>query len=114
MKNYRMSKGTTEHYTSLEELRTAWGKAPYKKRTKDEDKLEKQQKNFCKRHLCKACGLPMVWIGGNMMACQNEKCKGIPLEKKDADGNVIQTIYLTSYDLLDDKGAEIANNIFDI
>lgn len=111
MKNYRLSKGTTEHYTSLEELRAAWGKEPYKKRTKDENKLKKQQETFCSRHLCSACHQPMTWIGGNMMTCTNEKCKGIPVERTDKEGNV-KVSYLTSYDLLDDKGAEIAQNIF--
>ena len=45
------------------------------------------------------------------MSCVNEKCKGIKMEREDADGNKIVS-YIISYDLLDDTGAEIAQNIF--
>lgn len=113
MKNFRLGKDTKEHYTSLAELRKAWGRKPIKKlRTNDEKKLKEQQENFCSKHKCKACGEPMVWIGGSMMACKNENCKGIKVEEKDKDGNIIRIEYLVSYELLDKKGALIAENIF--
>ena len=54
----------------------------------------------------------MTWVGGSMMTCKNENCKGIKIEEKDAEGNVIRTEYLVPYDLLDEKGTEIATNIF--
>lgn len=111
MSNYRLSKGTTEHYTSLEELRAAWGKEPFVKRTKDPDKLVKQQENFLKHYRCKACGKPMTYIGGNMMTCTNEACKGIKVEREDKEGNKIVN-YVTSYELLDERFADIANSIF--
>lgn len=111
MKEFRMSKGVTERYTSLEELGKAWGCKPIIKQTKDKDKLQKQRERFCGFHKCKACGEPMVYLGGSMMACTNEKCKGIKQERKDGEGNTIAT-YLTSYELLDEKYAEIAENIF--
>ena len=41
MSNYRMSKGTTEHFTSLEEMRTAWGMKPVTKKTSDKKKLKR-------------------------------------------------------------------------
>ena len=111
MKEFRKAKGVTERYTSLEEMGKAWGCKPVIKQTKDKEKLQKQREKFCGYHKCKACGEPMTYIGGSIMTCTNEKCKGIKLERKDADGNVIVT-YLTSYELLDDHFAEIAENIF--
>lgn len=111
MREFRMGNGTKEHYTSLEELGKAWGCKPAVKQTKDKEKLTKQRENFCGYHKCKACGEPMSYLGGSIMACKNEKCKGIKLERKDKDGNTIVS-YLTSYELLDDKYAEIAENIF--
>ena len=111
MKEYRLSKDTTEHYTSLEELRVAWGKEPFKKRTKNEELLNKQRENFCKKHKCLGCKQPMTWIGGNIMTCTNPNCKGVPVERTDKDGN--NTVrYFAAYDLLDNVGEEIANNIF--
>ena len=111
MSYYRLSKGTTAHYTSLEELRAAWGKEPFVKRTKDENKLKTQREKFCGKHLCQACKAPMEYIGGNVMACTNPNCKGIKNEHKDKEGNMYIT-YSTSYDLLKPLGAEIASNIF--
>lgn len=111
MKNYRMSKGTTEHYTSLEDLRISFGLKPVTKKTRDDEKLKKQQESFVKKHRCKACGMPMTYMNGNVMTCQNPKCKGIEIKRLDKEGNEV-TSYITSYDILDDKGAEIANNIF--
>lgn len=111
MREFRKANGVTEHYTSLEELRANWGLKPIIKKTKDAERLQKQRENFCNRHRCKACGQPMSYIGGTAMTCTNEKCRGIKEERTDKDGNVIVT-YSVSYSLLDDKGAEIAGNIF--
>lgn len=111
MKNYRLSKGTTEHYTSLDALREGWGMKPVVKKTSDVEKLAKQQESFVKRHICRACGLPMAYIDGNVMTCRNPECKGIEVKREDKDGNEITT-YLISYEILGERGAEIANNIF--
>lgn len=111
MKAYRMGRNYTEQYSSFEEVAKAWGCKPVTKKTKDEEKLKKQQEVFCSKHKCKSCGEPMTWIGGSVMACTNEKCKGIKVEREDFDGNKIVN-YVTSYDLLDDTGAEIADVIF--
>ena len=111
MKTFRMGRNTTEHYSSFEEAAKAFGCRPVIKKTKDEEKLKGQQEKFCAKHRCKACGEPMKWITGSVMSCTNEKCKGIKMEREDADGNKIVS-YITSYDLLDDTGAEIAQNIF--
>ena len=111
MKEFRMAKGVTEHYTSLEELRAAWNCKPIVKRTKDEDKLLKQRRNFGGHYRCKSCGEPMTYVGSSVMTCTNEKCKGIKHERKDNDGNSIIT-YSVSYELLDDHFSEVAENLF--
>ena len=111
MKNYRMSKGTTEHYTDLASLRAAWGMNPVTKKTKDEKKLQTQQENFGNKHKCKGCGQPMSYIHGNVMTCTNPKCKGVESKHIDKEGNEVISYHIP-YDLLDDLGAEIANNIF--
>ncbi|MDO5764971.1 MAG: hypothetical protein Q4P84_04650 [Elusimicrobiales bacterium] len=112
MKNYRLGSNTMEHYTSLEELGAAYNCKPFKRKTSDPKKLQDQQERFCSKHICKACGKPMTWISGSIMTCTNSECKGIKIEKTDKDGNIVSTNYITSYNLLDEKGAEIAKNIF--
>lgn len=111
MKNYRMGRNTTEHYTSFEEATKAWGCKPFTKKTKDEKKLVKQQEDFCERHKCSACGQPMSYIGGHWMTCTNEMCKGIKVEREDSEGNKIVS-YRVSCEELDERGAEIASVIF--
>lgn len=111
MREFRMGRNVTEHYSSFEDMRAAWGCKPVKKKTDDKVKLEKQQSDFCEKHLCKACKSPMTYVGGNIMTCTNDKCKGIKIEKEGKDGEKIIS-YITSYELLDTRGAEIANNIF--
>lgn len=111
MKAFRLPKGTTARYTSFEELAKAFGRKPIKKQTSDKEKLAKQREDFCNKHVCEACKSPMTYIGGNQMVCANEKCKGIKHERQNELGETI-VWYTTSYDLLDRKGAEIANNIF--
>lgn len=105
----RTNKKGEVSYSSFQELAAAWKIAPVSKVTKDKEKLKAQQNNFCKKHRCKACGEPMQYLGGNVMTCKNPKCAGIKYTKDTVDGKAIY--YLTSYDLLDDVGAEIASNI---
>lgn len=109
MRNFNIPKDVS--YNSFEELRAAVGLKPSTRRTSNEAKLQSQKEKFCNRHKCKACGQPMTWIGGNQMACTNENCKGIKVERTDNDGNTIVS-YVTSYHLLDKVGAKIAENIF--
>lgn len=111
MREFRIGGGFKECYFSLEECAKAWGCKPVTKQTKDKKKLESQREKFCAKHRCKACSQPMTYIGGNQMTCTNEKCKGIKVEREDKEGNKIVS-YVTSYELLDSNGAEIAANIF--
>lgn len=114
MKFYRMSKGETEHYSSFEELRAAWGLAPVIKQSKDKNKLEKQRESFLgKKRPCPACKQPMNYIGGtNIMVCQNENCKGEKHESKNEQTGETKIWYTVPRELLDEKGAEIAENLF--
>lgn len=98
-------------YSSFEELAKSMNIKPVSKVTKDKKKLEEQQERFLSKHKCKACGHPMTYIGGNMMTCTNPECKGIKVTKENEDGTK-SISYITSYDLLDDIGGEIAGNIF--
>ena len=110
---YRKAKGVKEQYNSLEELRAAWNCKPLgKKRTKDEDKLAAQREAFCSHHKCRGCGQPMTYVGAGAMACVNPACKGIKVERTLADGTKIVN-YEVSYDVLDSKYVEIAENLFD-
>lgn len=86
MSNYRMSKGTTEHFTSLEEMRTAWGMKPVTKKTSDRKKLKEQQERFLSKHKCKACGTPMTYIHGNVKVSERTREDGSSI------GNALKTI----------------------
>lgn len=110
MKTFRLGRNTTEHYSSFEDAAKAWGCKPI---TKNEEKMKKLQEKFVAnpRFKCKACGEQMSYTGGNQMTCINEKCKGVKIERDDAEGNKT-TSYITSYYLLDEKDASYANYIF--
>ena len=111
MKAYRLSKGVTEHYTSLEELRKAIGLKPVTKQTRNKEKLTKQRYSFWSKHKKKKKKKPMAWTGGNVMACLNPQCPGIKHEQVLETGDV-RVWYSPSYDLLDGLGSEIAENLF--
>ena len=112
MRDFRMGRNTTEHYSSFEEVARAFGCRPVKKKTDDEKKLAKQQEKFVNSHRCRTCRNPMNWVEGtSVMSCKNPTCKGIKQVRTDKDGNEVVT-YLPSYDLLDEVGTDIANNIF--
>lgn len=112
MREFRLSKDDNEHYSSFEEMAKAWKCKPKMMQTNDKEKLANQRESFCKRHLCKACKQPMVYIGGNQMVCVNDNCKGIKCESKNEETGENKVWYVTSYDLLDERGSEIASNIF--
>ena len=109
----KTSKGTPESYSSFEDLREVWKLPPIRKKNKDPEVLKQQQEHFCnkKYNRCRSCGQPMTYMGGNIMTCTNENCKGIKIETKDDEGNVKVT-YRTSYTLLNDFDAMKASNMF--
>ena len=98
-----------EHYSSFSELAASMGLN--KPAIKNKKKIEYQKEKFNKRHKCKACGQPLTFLGGNVVTCTNPKCKGIKNVRKLDDGTEMVN-YLTSYELLDDVGTNIATRIF--
>ena len=108
---YRLSKDTISRFESLTDLREVWKLKPLNKKPNSENKLKKVRDDFCSHHKCRACGKPMTWIGGNIMTCCNPSCKGIKREREDSDGNKYAE-YITSYDVLNEHFAEVAENIF--
>ena len=110
MKEFRMSKGVTEHYTSLEELRKGFGLKPVRKKTNDETKLKAQQEKLV--GVCKVCKKPLSWIEGtNVCACQNPECKGVKMTSTNEDGTE-RFWFVPVTRVLNEKGAEIATNLF--
>ena len=107
MKEFRKSKGVTEYYTSLEELRAAYGLKPVtKKRPKDEKALNEAREKFL--GTCPVCKSPMKYVSPSYSVCGNADCKGRNIAKKDEEPRYITVI--REYDL---KGQEIAKNLFD-
>lgn len=109
MKEFRKGKGCTEHYTSLAELREAFGLKKLTKRTKDKKKLESQKDKIL--GVCPYCKTKLNYNGGNVLTCANDKCKGRKVETVLSDGT-IDVKYYPYYKLLNDKGSMIAQNLF--
>ena len=111
MKEFRKAKGVTEHYTSLEELREAFGLKPVVKRTKDADKLTAQREKFL--GTCRVCKQPLVLVGNtNVLCCKNPECRGIKITGTNEDGT--EKIWFVPVSrVLDEKGFEISQNLFD-
>ena len=111
MKEFRKGKNCTEHYTSFEEAAAAWNCKPVIKRTKNEEKLKAQREKFL--GTCKVCKSPLSIISGtNVLACQNENCKGIPMKGTNEDGSE-KIWYVPVSRTLDEKGFQISLNLFD-
>ena len=110
MREFRKAKRVTERYTSLDELRTAFGLKPIRKRTTDAEKLKAQQEKFV--GICKVCKQPLVWIEGtNTLACKNENCKGVKMTSKNEDGTD-KVWYVPVTRMLDSEKIKIAENLF--
>lgn len=111
MKEFRKDKNCTEHYTSLEELRKGFGLKPVIKRTKDAEKLQSQREKFL--GTCRVCKKTLSIVSGtNILCCQNPECKGLKMTGKSKDG-LDKEWYIPVTRVLDERGAEIARNLFD-
>ena len=111
MKEFRKDKNCTEHYSSLEELRAAYGMTPVLRRTKDKKRLKSQQEKFL--GTCKVCKKELSLIKNtNVLACQNPDCKGICMTSTNDDGSE-RAWYIPVTKVLDVKGTQIAENLFD-
>lgn len=109
-KNLRLSKNTTAHYSSFEEVAKAFGCKPLKKRTDDAEKLKNQQEKFVGK--CRVCGQNLTYIDGtNVLACTNTSCKGIKRTYKNEDGTE-NVRYIPVTRIVDEVGMEIAMNLF--
>jgi hypothetical protein len=107
MKEFRKDKHCTEHYTSLEELRAAYGCKPItKKRPKDEDVLKEAREKFL--GTCPVCKSPMKYVSTSYSVCGNAECKGKNIAKQGEEPR-----YITVVKKFDLKGVEIAENLFD-
>lgn len=109
MKEFRNPKGVTAHYTSFEELRKGFGLPELRKRTNDEAKLKAQKEKFLGN--CPYCKGSLSYVGGNVVACKNESCKGKKFEKENEDGTKTVVCH-PYYKLLNDNGSEIAGRLF--
>lgn len=110
MREFRLGKNDKEHYSSLSEMGAAWGCKEKKKRTNDEGKLTKDRAKFA--GTCRVCNHPLTFVGGNVMCCQNENCKGFKHTEMNEDGTE-RVWYTPVFRLLNDKGEEIAANLFE-
>lgn len=103
---YRPSKGETAHYTSLEQLREDFHLPKISKKSKNKEKVAKQQEQLLGK--CKVCGNPLSYIyGTNVLACTNEECKGKKITAKSGE-----EFYVPVVKILDNKGTDIAINLF--
>lgn len=110
MSAFRMAKGVTERYTSLEDLRKGFGLKPVRKKTTDANKLKDQQERFVGK--CKVCGEKLTWVEGtNVLACKNENCKGIRMSSINEDGEE-KVWYIPVVRRLDEDGLRIAERLF--
>ena len=111
----KKNKGSKEvkTFASFEDLRAEWGLPPMRRQTKDKKKLEGQRQRFLSYHKCPICESEMKYINDtNVFLCANKDCEGFKsvfTDEETAETTVTKSI---AFDILDDKGAKIANNIF--
>ena len=107
MKEFRKGKNCTEYYSSLEDLRKAWGRKPIeKKRPKDENVLQEKREKFL--GVCPVCKSPMKYASPSYSVCSNADCKGRNIAKQGEEPR-----YITVIREFDSKGKTIALNLFD-
>lgn len=99
-------------YYSFDELgQEVFGLKPLKQVTNDKQKLESQREKFL--GTCPFCKEPLTYIfETNILACQNENCKGKKITIKNKDGEE-QDIYKPYYKMLSNKGSKIGTILFD-
>lgn len=110
MREFRLGKDDTAHYSSLEEMREALG-SKVKQKSISKDELEKRRNNFVKT--CRCCDQPLTYISGtNTLACKNPNCKGMKHTSKNSDGT--EKVWFTPVTrILNEKGLRMAMSLFD-
>lgn len=77
-------KDTKKTYNSFDELaQEVYGLKPASKKVSNNGKRKDMQDKFEKRNVCKSCGKPMVYTGGNIIVCANPDCKKQPFRLLD-------------------------------
>ena len=104
-----MNQNKDKVFHSFREVADFLKMKPQEKKTKAS---EEQITRFKKYHLCPACRQPMTYCGGNIMVCQNERCKGIAHKFVDSETGKEKIWYSASYHVLDEKGEKIAERLF--
>ncbi len=81
-----------------------------KKNTNREEQREKSRRKFA--GTCRVCGSVLSYISGtNVMVCKNPSCKGIVKKRRNGDEETVTEV-LPVFRCLDEKGMEIASNLF--
>ena len=112
MKKLKSSK-EAKTLTSFEELRAEFGLPQLRRQTKDKQKLESQRQKFLSHHKCPICESEMKHITDtNIFYCSNNECGGFKKVFTDEETEETTVDRSIAFDLLDNKGAKIANNIF--
>lgn len=100
-------------YHSFEEIaQEVFGLKPYKRVTKDKQKLAAQREKFL--GTCPFCKQPLHYVyGTNVVACNNENCKGKKIVTKNDDGS--ESVSYRSYSriLTGENSSIIGTTIFD-
>ena len=100
-------------FTSFEDLRSLYGLPPIRRQTRDKEKLKGQRQFFLSKHLCPTCNCEMEHIDGtNVLFCPNKNCDGFKRIFADEETDEKTIEKSIAFDILDDKGAKIANSIF--
>lgn len=101
-----------KRYYSFDEIgQELFGLKPYKRVTRDKQKLASQREKFL--GVCPYCKQPTTYINGtNIIVCQNPDCRGKKNVRKFDDGTEIVD-YKPFIKILSDKSTDIANTIFD-
>lgn len=105
-------KTSAKRYYSFDEIgQELFGLKPYKRVTKDKQKLESQKEKFL--GTCPFCKEPLKYVyGTNILACRNEKCRGKKITTVNAEGEE-SVIYKPFYKMISEKGIAIGTTIFD-
>lgn len=112
MRAFRKDRNCTEHYTSFEAAAAGWNVKPVKKRTSDSEKLKIQREKFL--GTCKCCGQPLHYVSGtNVIVCNNKTCNGFKHSEKNIETGEEKVWYIPVTRTLDEKGFNIAMNLFD-
>lgn len=99
--------------TSFEDLRAEWNLPPLRRQTKDKKRLEGQRQRFLSHHKCPICESEMKYIDNtNVFLCTNKNCEGFKSVFTDEETEETTVSKSIAFDILDDKGARIASNIF--